>query len=360
MAKKKSDKTQKLAPVATPASAPRVILVSTMKNEGPYLLEWLAYHKSIGIHDFCIFSNDCTDGTNLILNRLDQMGVIRHFDNPLGPRMDPQRAAYSRANRMEFVRAHDYVLIVDADEYLNIHIGDNSVQALIDACGAPDAISVNWRLMGSCGEARFDPTRLITERFTNGSDFENPENGLVWGFKTLFKPAAFDFYGVHRPKFLKNKDLDSVNIRWTNGSGQPMGDKYLKTGWRSNKDNLGYAFAQVNHYAIKSREDFLLKRLRGTANSKNKGRIDMGYWDKYDINTVADRSIRTDAIRPIIDGWLSDPDLAALLRACLHASRLALDYQLAEPLYRTFVDTGDFPRDLVDDQTSDDTDKDAA
>ena len=69
------------------------ILISTMKNEGPYVLEWLAYHKSIGVDTFLIYSNDCTDGTNLMLNRLHQMGVITHFDNPQGPRMDPKRAA---------------------------------------------------------------------------------------------------------------------------------------------------------------------------------------------------------------------------------------------------------------------------
>ena len=99
-------------------NAGRKVLVSTMKNEGPYLLEWLAYHTSIGIDEFCIFSNDCTDGTNPILNRLDQMGVIKHYDNPLGPRMDPQRAAYSRAGKTDFVRSADWVLIVDADEFL--------------------------------------------------------------------------------------------------------------------------------------------------------------------------------------------------------------------------------------------------
>ena len=35
------------------ADAPRIVLVSTMKNEGPYLLEWLAYHRAIGIEEFC-------------------------------------------------------------------------------------------------------------------------------------------------------------------------------------------------------------------------------------------------------------------------------------------------------------------
>ncbi len=336
----------------------RITLVSTMKNEGPYLLEWLAYHKSIGVTDFCIFSNDCTDGTNLILNRLDQMGVIRHFDNPQGPRMDPQRSAYSRANRDAQVAASDWVLIVDADEYLNVHVGDRTIPALIRACGDPDAISINWRLMGSCGHKHFsaDP---ITARFTRGSSFDNPENGLVWGFKTLFRPAKFDYFGVHRPKFNKKRELTPDMVTWTNGSGQPMGPKVLKTGWRSGHGNIGYAFAQVNHYAIKSREDFLLKRLRGTANSKNKGRIDMEYWDKYDINTIEDTTIATGGIAPQIADWMRDADLAALLRACLHASRLALDYQLQEDVFRTFVDTGEFPRDLADDAASEAEEEDA-
>ncbi len=320
----------------------RKVIVSTMKNEGPYLLEWLAYHRSIGFDDFCIFSNDCTDGSNLMLNRLDRMGVLRHFDNPLGPRMDPQRAAYSRANRMGWVKSADWVMVLDADEFLNVHAGDRTVDALIDACGAPDAISVNWRLMGSDGAARMTDD-LVTERFTRGSSFETPENGLVWGFKTLFRPARFDFFGVHRPKYRKGTTPPD-DIRWTNGSGEDMTETVLARGWRSSARTLGYAHAQVNHYAIKSREDFLLKRLRGTANSKNKGRIDMEYFEKYDINTCPDASIPTGRIRAIVDEWLRDDDLAALRRACADCARRVLDYQLEVAEFRTFVETGFFPK----------------
>ena len=324
----------------------RKVLVSTMKNEGPYLLEWLAYHKSIGITDFCIFSNDCTDGTNLMLNRLDQMGIVKHYDNPQGPRMDPQRSAYSRANKLEWVKESDWVLIVDADEFLNIHVGDRSLDALIDACGGPDAISINWRLMGSQGQSKMtiDPFKgeLVTERFTRGSSFEEPENGLVWGFKTLFRPDKFSFFGVHRPKFDKKMELTPGMVTWTNAAGKPMGDKYLQKGWRGNAENVTNEFAQVNHYAIKSREDFLLKRLRGTANSKNKDRIDMEYWDKYDINSIEDTTIPTGGIRAQMDEWLTDGDLAALARACFDCSQRVLDYQLTEPEFRTFIDTGHF------------------
>ena len=320
----------------------RVVLVSTMKNEGPYLLEWLAYHRSIGIEEFCIFSNDCTDGTNLILNRLDQMGVLRHFDNPIGPNMDPQRAAYSRANRMDWVRSADWVLVIDADEFLNVHTGDRTVQALVDACPGAHAISLNWRLMGSNGQARMSDA-LVTERFTRGSSFEKPENGLVWGFKTLFRPGKFNYFGVHRPRFHHVEKVDPESIVWVNGDGQRIGSYILAKGWRSRPGTVGYSLGQINHYAIKSREDFLLKRLRGTANSKNKDRIDMGYWGKYDINTQPDATIPTERIRPIMDGWLADPDLAALHRACAECSRRVLEYQLRDPAFRSFVDTGVMP-----------------
>ena len=328
--------------------AGRKVLVSTMKNEGPYLLEWLAYHKSIGVTDFCIFSNDCTDGTNLMLNRLDQMGIVKHFDNPQGPKMDPQRSAYSRANQIDWVKSADWVLIVDADEFLNIHVGDRNIDALIDACGAPDAISINWRLMGSHGEAKMsiDPFdgALVTERFTRGSSFDNPENGLVWGFKTLFRPTKFDYFAVHRPRFKKHVELTPGMVKWTNAAGEPMGDQYLQKGWRGNAENVSNEFAQVNHYAIKSREDFLLKRLRGTANSKNKDRIDMDYWGKYDINTQEDTTIKTEGIRAQMNEWLEDSDLAALARACVECSKRTLDYQLEVDEFKTFIETGSFKK----------------
>lgn len=143
---------------------------------------------------------------------------------------------------------------------------------------------------------------------------------------------------------MKNVEIVPGMVTWTNAAGKPMGDKYLQKGWRGNAENVTNEFAQVNHYAIKSREDFLLKRLRGTANSNNKGRIDMDYWDKYDINTHEDTTIPTDGIRAQMNEWLADPDLAALSRACADCSQRVLDYQLNVPEFRTFIDTGHFPK----------------
>jgi len=312
-----------------------------MKNEGPYILEWIAYHRSIGFDDFILFSNDCTDGSNLMLNRLDQIGVVHHFDNPLGPGMDPQRAAYSRAGKMETARSADWVMIIDADEFVNIHLGDGHIDNLTEACPDADAISLNWRFFGSSGEARMDPAP-VTARFTNGSNFETPENGLVWGFKTLFRPRVFDYFGVHRPKFFKDRAITPDMARWVNGSGRDLGAAMHRDGWRTNREQLGYEFGQINHYAIKSREEFLLKRLRGTANSKNKDRIDTGYWDKFDLNACADTSIRAGGVVAAMDELLRDDQLATLHHASFDTARRTIDKQLEDPVWRGFVETGKF------------------
>ena len=52
----------------------RATAVLTVRNEGAFLLEWLAHHKGIGFTDFLVFSNDCDDGTDAMLDRLARDG----------------------------------------------------------------------------------------------------------------------------------------------------------------------------------------------------------------------------------------------------------------------------------------------
>jgi hypothetical protein len=244
------------------------------------------------------------------------------------------------------VRDASWVLIADADEFLNVHVGDGTVDALLDAC--PDnteAVSINWRLFGSGGQRHMMP-EPVTRRFTRACRVEDPESGLVWGFKTLFRPASFDYFGVHRPRFEKKVEIHPDQVTWVNARGEPMGEKYLRGGWRSNKDIVAYDFAQMNHYAIKSREEFLLKRLRGTANSKDKSRIDLGYWDKFDLNSCEDASIRSGDLQGRMDEMLQDGDLAALHRATLDSALRTIEMQLEDPELREFVE-GDSPAEVA-------------
>ncbi|MEL6427490.1 MAG: glycosyltransferase family 2 protein, partial [Pseudomonadota bacterium] len=64
----------------------RALIVTTMRNEGPYILEWLAHHRAVGFTDFLVFSNDCDDGTDALLDRLHELGQIVHCRTKKGDR----------------------------------------------------------------------------------------------------------------------------------------------------------------------------------------------------------------------------------------------------------------------------------
>lgn len=48
----------------------KVLLISTVKNEGPNILEWVAHHLCIGFTHIQIYQNDSEDGTQKTLRTL--------------------------------------------------------------------------------------------------------------------------------------------------------------------------------------------------------------------------------------------------------------------------------------------------
>ncbi len=59
------------APKVNPADND-VAIITCMKNEGPFILEWLAYHRAIGVKDVLVYTNDCNDGTDTFLELLQE------------------------------------------------------------------------------------------------------------------------------------------------------------------------------------------------------------------------------------------------------------------------------------------------
>jgi hypothetical protein len=49
-------------------------LCSLMKNEGPYILEWVAYHKNLGFDRIVIYDNESTDSGARVMDALGRAG----------------------------------------------------------------------------------------------------------------------------------------------------------------------------------------------------------------------------------------------------------------------------------------------
>ncbi len=57
----------------------RFVIATPMKNEGPFIVEWVAHNLAIGVDDIAVFSNDCSDGSDALLDRLNAMGKLAPF-----------------------------------------------------------------------------------------------------------------------------------------------------------------------------------------------------------------------------------------------------------------------------------------
>mgnify|MGYP002652033994 CR=1 FL=1 len=60
------------------------VLVTSMRDEGPYALEFVAHHRAVGFDRIFIASNDCRDGTDLLLDALDR--AVLEVCGPWGSR----------------------------------------------------------------------------------------------------------------------------------------------------------------------------------------------------------------------------------------------------------------------------------
>jgi hypothetical protein len=294
----------------------RVLAVLTARNEGAFLLEWLAHHQAAGFTDFLVFSNDCADGTDTMLDRLAALGQVTHVPNPGPHPQGPQWRALNLAGLHPLRRQADWVLCLDVDEFVNIHAGDHTVGALLAALPGATAIPLTWRLFGNGGVVGFED-RPVTDTFTRAAPAVLHWPWRAALFKTLFRDdGSYAKLGVHRPRAPDPARL-AAQV-WVDGSGRPLPEGYRTGGIFSPFGRDNYALAQLNHYALGAMESYLVKCDRGRANRDAAG-FDMGYWVERNFCDAEDRTIA--ALAPARDrllaGLHADPALARLHAAAV-------------------------------------------
>ncbi|NNE78977.1 MAG: glycosyltransferase family 2 protein [Silicimonas sp.] len=308
----------------------RVTIVTAMKNEGPFVLDWLAHNRAIGVDHHLVYTNDCSDGTERLLDLLSGAGVIRR-DNPYRETGKvPQYAAFRAAEQESVVQSADWLLTLDVDEYINIHKGNGRISDLLEAVPDAHVISMPWRLFGNADRHRFED-RPVTELFPHAAPQYAPRPLQAWAFKTIYRNAGlFRRMGVHRPKGVDK--AAQGQMRWVDGSGRGIPANTWRACWRVSKANWGYDMVSINHYAVRSAESFLVKRDRGRVNHTTRDQGE-AYWFRMNHNAEEDRSIRRlDAARAAeMDRLLALPGVADAHRAAVDWHRDRIKTLLADP-----------------------------
>ena len=266
------------------------LAILCVRNEGAFLLEWLAHHRAVGFDHFLVFSNDCADGTDTMLDQLATTGWLTHLRND-GPydQGGIQFTALKQAAKLDLVKRAEWILPLDVDEFVNIHTGTGTLGDLHAALPDATAITLTWRLFGNAGQVRY-LDQPVTETFTHAA----PEI-LHWPwrasmFKTLYRnDGTYRKPGVHRPRSPDHDRLDQA--RWFDSHGRALDDQFKTRRIFSNFGRPNYGLAQLNHYPLGAMESYVLKADRGRAVHSD-DLLGLDYWVERNFNTDGDTTIR--------------------------------------------------------------------
>lgn len=316
-----------------PPRNPRILLATCMKDEGPFILEWLAWHKAIGVTDVVVYTNDCSDGTDRILDRLQEMGELTHLPNPAlatgATNFQPVALAYTE--HLRAFREADFFISSDVDEFFNIRVGEGRFADLFAAVDRFDVMSVSEINHGCNRREHFEPG-WVTEQFPgHASEMPGRRRAHV-GVKSIVRlsPAVRKIRN-HRPDL----DPDWPDPVWLDGSGRPIRD-FLEDPEKNGCDCRGrYGLVSLEHFALRSLDSYLIKMFRGDVVVKGK-RVGQRYWRQRNWNaeTTSDLSRGIRLARDYHRRFEEDHELMALHRAACDAHLARAEALMELPEFR--------------------------
>lgn len=235
------------------------------KNEGDYLKEWLDWHITRGVDKFYFYDNGSTDNTVAILEPYVSKGIVEYISFP-GYRR--QLAAYD-----DCLARHRYdtrwIAFIDIDEFI-VPAASNTLLRFLKEHDSASAIEINWLIYGSGGLQEKTPDGVM-QRFRRHAPLSHPLNRYV---KSIVNPRKVsNMIGCHEAAILEGHAVD--------GNGRKI-EKSFK-----DRQPVHETF-RVNHYAVKSLQEFTEKQSRGRASGRQRS-IGLEYFHRFDLNDLEDQ-----------------------------------------------------------------------
>lgn len=228
----------------------RVAICAFFKDEANYLKDWILFHLKQGVGKFFLYNNFSSDNYLEVLDSFGDLVSLKDWNvYPAG-----QRSAYQDALLNPELQEFDWVAFIDIDEFLFSPTG-KSLPIVLEQY-QDDRIAnvcVCWFVYGANGETEFREAPIYTrfdmvyQGFWERVHARIPDCG-TW-IKSIVRPkrVSADVWSVHfispLDKFIA-VDEDGIEIK---AQFVPV-----------HKGEI----LRINHYYLKSYEEFLHKRKR--------------------------------------------------------------------------------------------------
>lgn len=277
-------------------------ICAIFKNEGPYLAEWLAFHRLMGVDHFYLYNNNSTDGFQAVLAPWIAKRVVTLIAWPEDFAKGAQRHAYNDC----LIRARGkarWLAFIDIDEYLFSPSFDSVPEALSQFESYP-GIVVHWRIFGSRCES-VAKEGFVTERFVHRAKRTFARNRQV---KSIVNPTQalhalsghhFAYISQHvavnecrqpiivrsRPKWIRRL---LRKYAWLLGSAASMFDIYNGSCYKNNE--CPGDILRLHHYILKTQEEFEGKAARRKEQwtYAMDNRVHQSYFRYHDRNEIRD------------------------------------------------------------------------
>lgn len=244
-------------------------IVAIVKNEAPYIEEWINYHKKIGVEKFYIYNNDSTDNLIEVLRKYISEGSVDLINYP-----GKKRQCFAYNDAVEKHRYDcKYIAAIDLDEFiLPLKTGNMSdFDKVLSKKYNYGGLGIHWCCFGSSGHIH-KPEGGVLENYTNRAE-DSFKNHIA--VKTVFNPRKV--IAISNPHFpCYRPGIYNINENE---------HKF----WGPVDQEVSYSKFRLNHYFCKSKDECIAKFNRGMADVDGKRS-----WDKfveYDRNEVHDTTI---------------------------------------------------------------------
>jgi|GEM_PF-7049954 Domain of unknown function. len=243
--------------------------VSIIKNEASYMPEWLEYHILMGIEKFYIYDNDSTDNIREVLEPYIAAGIVDYM--PWSGKAQQVNVCNHCLSKCKLDTR--WLLHFDIDEFI-VTQTDENIPAYLRRMEEHPAILLTWLAHGTSGHKTRVPG-LVMERFKDHVDYDlanwvgAPGGWTNSQVKQIVNPRLVDrFVSPHMQPLLGS----AVTV---NSKGEAV------HAFNHEPEGRTLANIHINHYPLKSEEEFWNKRGKGRGTKVIEDEKQQKYYDDY-------------------------------------------------------------------------------